>query len=165
MAEPTIEKDIDTTQITDRNVNRSSNTGSDDKSKAFDVKHDVGGPESIEAQLANVTGLTAAQANRQFETAVRQQEEQHQARLRQQEELNVIKQRQLTNGADYDQDMRELRISNLKASNEQRTRLTEIAADRQWNIDEQVYAARQLGIDPMVAFKMIAEASTASAGK
>ena len=139
----TVEKDIDVSGDRDisRGVDRTSYTGSDDKSKIFgsttDMKVDVGEAEAVasnlaEAKVANSTVLQLAQMQ-----ALRQAEEMFDSRRRHQEELSAIRQRSLTQGLDFDQQMREAAVSHIKDRNSQDVRHVDVATDRIWNVDEQ----------------------------
>jgi len=168
MSKNTIEKDVDlsTDRDVSRGVERSSFTGSDDKSQAkvFSMQNrvDIGEDESVASNLANTTGA----GNNLMQMAVAQQmrfaEAQHSQQMRHTEELSVIKQRQLSNSADYDQDVREMRIAHSKSRNSQDVRHADLSIDRIWNIDEQVWAAAKitegLGVDHRIALAAVLEA-------
>ena len=168
MSKNTIEKDIDVTTDRDvsRGVERTSFTGSDDKSQAkvFSMQNrvDIGEDESVASNLASVTGA----GNNFVQMAVAQQmrhtEELFGQRVRFQEELSAIKQRQLSNSADWDQTMRETTVSHTKARNSQDVRHADLSIDRIWNIDEQVWAAAKitegLGVDHRIALAAVLEA-------
>lgn len=139
----TVEKDIDVSGDRDisRGVDRTSYTGSDDKSKTFgtttDMKVDVGEAEAVasnlaEAKVGNSTVLQLAQMQ-----ALRQAEEMFDSRRRHQEELSAIRQRSLTQGLDFDQQMREAAVSHVRDRHSQDVRHVDVATDRIWNVDEQ----------------------------
>jgi ribosomal protein S13 len=163
----TIEKDIDlsTDRDVSRGVERSSYTGTDDKSQAkmfaTDVKVDVGEAESNAANLANVTGVGNNLLQMAIAQSMRFAEDNHAQQMRHGEELSVIKQRQLSNGADYDQVMREMSTSHSKSRNSQDVRHADVATDRIWNMDEQVWAVAKtveaLGVDHRIAFAAVLE--------
>ena len=168
MTEATMEKDVDLSTDRDisRGVDRTSYTGSDDKSKSYDTKVDVGEAEAVASGLANSTNLKQA-----FEAALLQQVlRQNEAALRQQEELSVIKQRQLSNSADFDQTIRELTVTHTRDRHSQDVTHRDGAFDRFWNVDEQGYQVAKileaLGIDNRVAFSAVltALASVIGAG-
>jgi len=168
MTKQTIEKDVDlnTDRDVSRGVERSSYTGTDDKSQAkvfaTDAKVDIGEAESNAANLANVTGV----GNNLLQMAIAQQmrfaEDNHTQSKRHTEELSAIKQRQLANAADYDQTMRELTVAHGKSRNSQDVRHADLSIDRIWNIDEQVWAsakiAEALGVDHRLALAAVLEA-------
>jgi len=163
----TIEKDVDlsTDRDVSRGVERSSYTGTDDKSQAkvfsTDTKVDIGEAESNASNLANVTGT----GNNLVQMAISQQmrfaEDKHNQEMRHTEELSVIKQRQLTAGADYDQDVREMRVAHGKSRNSQDVRHADLSVDRIWNVDEQGYQVAKimeaLGVDHRIAFATVLE--------
>ena len=72
MADPTLEKDVDVTTDRDvsRAVDRTSYTGSDDKSKTYssvsDLKVDIGEAEAVASGLANSTGPFCQASSRAF---------------------------------------------------------------------------------------------------
>jgi len=164
----TIEKDVDlsTDRDVSRGVERTSYTGTDDKSQAkvFSMQNrvDIGEDESVASNLASVTGA----GNNFVQMAVAQQmrhtEELFGQRVRLQEELSAIKQRQLSNSADYDQSMREMTVAHNKSRNSQDIRHADVATDRIWNIDEQVWASAKimegLGVDHRLALAAVMEA-------
>jgi len=168
MTKPTIEKDVDLSTDRDatRVVERASFTGTDDKSQAkvFSMQNrvDIGEDESVASNLASVTGA----GNNFVQMAVAQQlrhtEELFGQRVRFQEELSAIKQRQLSNSADWDQTMRETTVSHTKSRNSQDVRHADLSIDRIWNIDEQVWAAAKitesLGVDHRLALAAVLEA-------
>ena len=167
MSKNTIEKDVDlsTDRDVSRGVERSSFTGTDDKSQAkvFSMQNrvDIGEDESVASNLANVTNA----GNNFVQMAVSQQmrhaEDLHDARMREREELTVIKQRQMSNSADYDQSMREMTVAHNKSRNSQDVRHADVATDRIWNMDEQVWAVAKtveaLGVDHRIAFAAVLE--------
>lgn len=167
MSDKTIEKDTDLS--TDRDVShgveRSSFTGSDDKTKTFgsttSIAEDIGERESVAATLANAGNVGANLGQLLVAQALRHAEELHDRRIRRDDELSVIRQRQLSNSADYDQDVRELRVSHSKSRNSQDVKHADLAADRQWNVDEQGYQVAKiseaLGIDHRIAFATVLE--------
>jgi murein L,D-transpeptidase YcbB/YkuD len=161
---PTIEKDIDISG--DRDVQRASFTGSDDKSKTYasasDLKVDVGEAEAVAANLAGIQGVGANLLQMATLQQMRHTEELFNQRMQMQAELASIRQRQLSNAADYDQDIRELRVSHSKSRNSQDVKHADIAADRLWNVDEQGYQVAKiveaLGVDHRIAYAAVLEA-------
>lgn len=136
----TIEKDVDTTKV----VERASFTGSDDKSKSTDVKVDIGEAEHVAAGLAKF-GSTSDDLTRLAQLQfLRHTEEMFDRRTRREDELSVIRQRQLSNSADFDQTQREMTSSHAKGRNSQDMRAADIAIDRQWNVDEQGYQVKMI---------------------
>ena len=164
----TIEKDIDlsTDRDVSRGVERTSFTGSDDKSQAkvFSMQNrvDIGEDESVASNLAGVTGVGNNLLQMAVSQSMRFAEDKHAQNMRHSEELSVIKQRQLSNSADYDQVMREMSTSHSKSRNSQDVRHADVATDRIWNIDEQVWAAAKitegLGVDHRLALAAVMEA-------
>jgi hypothetical protein len=149
----TQEKDVDLS--TDRDVQRASFTGSDDKSRVFgaatDMKVDIGEAEAVAAAVAG--GQSVVQAL--MATLLQQQLRANEQTMRHMEELSVIKQRQLSNGAELD-------YSHSKSRNSQGVQHADIAADRQWNVDEQGYTVAKivegLGVDHRIALAAVLEA-------
>jgi hypothetical protein len=168
MSKETIEKDVDlsTDRDVSRGVERSSYTGTDDKSQAkmyaTDVKVDVGEAESNAANLASTTGVGNNLLQMAVAQTMRFAEDNHAQKMRHSEELSVIKQRQLSNSADYDQVMREMSTSHSKSRNSQDVRHADVATDRIWNVDEQVWAVAKmteaLGVDHRLALAAVMEA-------
>jgi len=68
----------------------------------------------------------------------------------------------LGNSADYDQDVREMRIAHGKSRNSQDVRHADLATDRTWNVDEQAWAVAKIveafGVDHRLALSAIVEA-------
>lgn len=170
MADPTIEKDVDlsTDRDVSRGVERSSYTGSDDKTKSFgsttnlDNKVDVGEAEHAAAGLAKF-GSTSDDLVRLAQLQyLSQQGELFDRRTRREDELATIRQRQLSNSADYDQQTRELYTSHAKSRNSQDVRHQDVAADRVWNVDEQGYQVAKvlegLGVDHRAVFAIMLDA-------
>lgn len=163
MTEKTVEKDIDLS--TDRDVSRSSFTGSDDKSKVYgattSLAEDIGERESVAATLANAANIGGNLGQLIIAQTLRHQEELHDRRIRRDDELSVIRQRQLSNSADYDQDIREQRITHVRDRHSQDVRHADLAVDRQWNLDEQGYQvakiAEALGVDHRLAYAAVLE--------
>jgi hypothetical protein len=164
----TIEKDVDLSTDRDatRVVERASYTGTDDKSQAkvFSMQNrvDVGEDESVASNLAGVTGVGNNLLQMAVAQSIRFAEDKHAQNMRLSEELSVIKQRQLSNSADYDQVMREMSTSHSKSRNSQDVRHADVATDRLWNIDEQVWASAKivegLGVDHRLALAAVLEA-------
>lgn len=160
-----IEKDNDlsTTRDADRAVERTSATGTDDKGRVYfsDVsrREDIGESEAAASNLVATNSATNALINGMLAQQARHVEE-----------LSVIKQRQLSNSADWDQAVREIKIAKIKDSNQvshkddlQATRHGDLAIDRQWNIDEQsanavlqvTKLAETLGVDSRAVFSTV----------
>jgi hypothetical protein len=122
---------------------------------------DIGEDESVASNLANTTGAGNNLVQMALSQQMRHSEELFGQRVRFQEELSAIKQRQLSNSADYDQDTRELRVSHTKSRNSQDVRHADVATDRIWNMDEQVWAVAKtveaLGVDHRIAFAAVLE--------
>jgi len=163
----TLEKDVDlsTDRDVSRGVERSSYTGSDDKSKSFgsttnlDNKVDVGEAEHAAAGLAKF-GSTSDDVVRAAQLQyLRHAEEMFDRRTRREDELAVIRQRQLSQAADYDQQTRELYTSHAKSRNSQDVRHQDVASDRIWNVDEQGYQVAKilegLGVDNRAVFAVM----------
>lgn len=162
------DKDTTLSTVGDRDASRSSITGSDDKFRAVDNKVDIGEAENTAAVLSNKFGADSSLAQLAGYQALRFAEELQDRRIRRDDELATIRQRQLTNAADHDQNMRELSVAHAKSRNSQDVRHADLATDRQWNIDEQAYAVAKvveaLGVDHRIAFATVLE-SLASVAK
>ena len=161
-----VQRDVAQSALTDRDisrgVDRTSYTGTDDKStnkyNTVDNKVDIGEAEAVAAGLASDTNY-----KEQFSAALLQQIiRQNEAAIRQQEELSVIKQRQLSNAADWDQTVREMVASHNKSRNSQDVKHADVAADRIWNVDEQGYQVAKiveaLGVDNRIAYAAVLDA-------
>lgn len=152
----------DESNTVNRDVERSTFTGSDDKAKSVNVREDIGETESLAATLANTGNVGATLAQMLIAQTIRHNEELFDRRIRREDELSVIRQRQLSNAADHDQALREATMSHTKSRNSQDVKHSDLAADRQWNVDEQGYQVAKiveaLGVDNRVAYAAMLQA-------
>lgn len=145
-----------------RGVERSSFTGSDDKARSVSNREDIGEAESMAATLANMGNVGATLGQMLIAQTIRHNEELFDRRIRREDELSVIRQRQLSNAADHDQALREATMSHAKSRNSQDVKHADLAADRQWNVDEQGYQVAKiveaLGVDNRIAYAAVLQA-------
>lgn len=143
---------LSTTRDADRGVERTSMTGTDDKGRVYagDVRarEDVGEAENQAVELSAAFGRNRLSGDLAVSQLLRNAQADSDFVRRVAEDAQTIKHRANVNALDYDQTMRQITAAGLSDANVvrnkdalQATRHSDLAIDRQWNIDETSNAA------------------------